>query len=195
MVKSLLRKLLRVGPRVAIEGTRFETIGGGEQVQIISVRLRKRRSKRGLCGRCRAAVTGPRPGRPDPTHLAAAGPWHHQGVPGGLEASGGPQGPRPDGGRGPWARHGVGCTHGFEDQVAWLAVHTSKTAIVELTRIAWRTVGVIVERVCADARAARDPLDGLPGSGSTRSRIARAIVTSPWWSIRHRPAGVGRTGP
>jgi transposase len=32
----------------------------------------------------------------------------------------------------------------LDDTVAWLAVHTSKTAVSELMRIAWRTVGAIV---------------------------------------------------
>ena len=61
----------------------------------------------------------------------------------------------------PWARHGAGHTRAFDDQVAWLATHTSKTAVVELMRVAWRTVGAIVTRVVADARAAADPYDGL----------------------------------
>lgn len=61
----------------------------------------------------------------------------------------------------PWARHGAGHTRAFDDQVAWLAVHTSKTAVCELMRVAWRTVGAIVARVVAEARAASDPFDGL----------------------------------
>jgi transposase len=61
----------------------------------------------------------------------------------------------------PWARHGAGHTRAFDDQVAWLATHTSKTAVVELMRVAWRTVGAIITRVVADARAAADPFDGL----------------------------------
>jgi transposase len=61
----------------------------------------------------------------------------------------------------PWARHGAGHTRAFDDTVAWLAVHTSKTAIVELLRIAWVTVGAIVTRVIAEARAVSDPFDGL----------------------------------
>ena len=61
----------------------------------------------------------------------------------------------------PWARHGAGHTRAFDDQVAWLAVHTSKTAVTELMRIAWRSVGAIVARVVAEARAAHDPFDGL----------------------------------
>ena len=61
----------------------------------------------------------------------------------------------------PWARHGAGHTGAFDDQVAWLAAHTSKSAVGELVRVAWRTVGAIVTRVVADARAVRDPLAGL----------------------------------
>ena len=52
----------------------------------------------------------------------------------------------------PRARHGAGHTLGFDDTVAWLAVACSKTAVCELMRIAWRTVGAIVARVWADVR-------------------------------------------
>jgi transposase len=65
----------------------------------------------------------------------------------------------------PWARHGAGHTRAFDDQIAWLVTHTSKTAVVELMRIAWRTVGAIAGRVVADARAVRDPFDGLTRIG------------------------------
>jgi transposase len=61
----------------------------------------------------------------------------------------------------PWARHAAGHTRAFDDTVAWLAVHTSKTAITVLLRIAWATVGAIVVRVVDEARAAVDPFDGL----------------------------------
>jgi transposase len=67
----------------------------------------------------------------------------------------------------PWAAHGVGHTHVFDQQVAWLAVKTSKQATTELMRVAWRTVGAIIARVHARARAqarastGRDGLDGL----------------------------------
>src|SRR3978361_1974892 len=49
----------------------------------------------------------------------------------------------------PWARHNSRFTRDFENQAAWLAVNTSKSAVAELMRIAWRTVGAIVERVAA----------------------------------------------
>ena len=65
----------------------------------------------------------------------------------------------------PWARHGAGHTRAFDDQVAWLVTHTSKTAVVALMRIAWRTVGAIAARVVADAREVRDPFDGLERIG------------------------------
>jgi transposase len=61
----------------------------------------------------------------------------------------------------PWARHGSRFTRAFEDQTAWLAVHCSKTAVAVLMRIAWRTVGGILERVCAEAQREVDLLAGL----------------------------------
>jgi transposase len=61
----------------------------------------------------------------------------------------------------PWARHGAGHTRDFDDLAAWLAVRTSKSAVMALLRVAWRTVGAIVTRVNADVDAAVDRLDGL----------------------------------
>ena len=65
----------------------------------------------------------------------------------------------------PWARHASGHTRAFDDQAAWLVTHTSKTAVVELMRVAWRTVGAIIARVVTDARTAADPFDGLTRIG------------------------------
>jgi transposase len=61
----------------------------------------------------------------------------------------------------PWARHGAGHTRVFDDTVAWLAVQCSKTAVTELMRIAWRTVGSIIARVSADIDATVDRFEGL----------------------------------
>ena len=61
----------------------------------------------------------------------------------------------------PWARHDSRFTRSFEDQVAWLAVNTSKTAVAELMRVAWRSVGQILERAAVEQRAKVDLLDGL----------------------------------
>jgi len=61
----------------------------------------------------------------------------------------------------PWARHDSRFTRSFEDQVCWLAVNTSKSAVAELMRVAWRSVGTILERVAAERRAKVDLLHGL----------------------------------
>lgn len=61
----------------------------------------------------------------------------------------------------PWARHRSRFTSAFEDQVCWLAVNTSKSAVAQLMRVAWRSVGGIVERVAEEALRQVDLLDGL----------------------------------
>jgi transposase len=61
----------------------------------------------------------------------------------------------------PWARHGAGHTVSFDETVAWLATQTSKSAVMQLMRIAWRTVGAIITRVWVDVEALGDRLDGL----------------------------------
>jgi len=65
----------------------------------------------------------------------------------------------------PWARHGAGHTRAFDDMAAWLATHCSKSAVQQLMRVAWRTVGAIARRVVADARALVDPLESLTRIG------------------------------
>lgn len=61
----------------------------------------------------------------------------------------------------PWAKHGAGHTHAFDDQVAWLAVRSSKSAVAELMRVSWRTVGAIVARVNDVIEAKVDRLAGI----------------------------------
>jgi transposase len=61
----------------------------------------------------------------------------------------------------PWARHGAGFTRAFEDTAAWLAVHTSRVAVAELLRVAWRTVGRMLARVAEEAGQGVDRLAGL----------------------------------
>ena len=164
LFKSLWRSLLRVGNRVVIEGVRQEMREDGERVVIVSVRLRRRRSRRGFCGRC---------GRLAPGQDAGAGRRKWRSLDQGttrtfIEAEAPRVACKVHGAtvaEVPWARHGVRFTRDFEDQVAWLAVHSSKKAITELMRIAWRTVGAIVERISDDARGRRDPLDGLTRIG------------------------------
>lgn len=65
----------------------------------------------------------------------------------------------------PWARHQAGHTRLFDAQVAWLATQTSKSAVCELMRIAWRTVGAIISRVWEDTQKLHDPFAGLAPSG------------------------------
>ena len=65
----------------------------------------------------------------------------------------------------PWARHQVGHTHDFDAQVAWLATQTSKSAVTELMRIAWRTVGAIITRVWADVEKLHDRFADLTRIG------------------------------
>ncbi|MBV6695732.1 transposase family protein [Kitasatospora aureofaciens] len=57
----------------------------------------------------------------------------------------------------PWARHGEGHTHAFDQQAAWMATECSKSAVAQLMRTSWRTVGAIVERFVADRDTGRDP--------------------------------------
>jgi transposase len=64
----------------------------------------------------------------------------------------------------PWARAGSRYTRDFEDVVAWLAQQMAKTPIAGLLRIAWDTVGRIVERVVAD-RLDHTRLSGLVAIG------------------------------
>ena len=96
----------------------------------------------------------------------------------------------------PWARHGAGHTRVFDEQVAWLATQCSKTAVTELMRIAWRTVGAIIARVWADVEAAARPVRRAAPDRDRRDLLqARPQVPDRRGRPRHRPAGVGRAGP
>ncbi len=61
----------------------------------------------------------------------------------------------------PWADQGARFTRSFEDQVAWLAVECSRTAVSELMRIAWRSVGGVLNRVSRRLEQGQDRLAGL----------------------------------
>jgi transposase len=60
----------------------------------------------------------------------------------------------------PWADPGSRFTRDFEDQVAYLAQVADQTTVSNTMRVAWRTVGEIVQRVVARL-APVDRLDGL----------------------------------
>ncbi len=142
------------------DGTVIERVDFDEEANAVVAQVRPRRSSKRRCGRC---------GRRSPGYDQGEGRrrWRALDLGEGrsfLEADA-PRVNCPAHGptvvQLPWARHGAGHTRAFDDTVAWLAVHTSKTAIVELARIAWPTVGAIVARVVEEARAAVDPFDGL----------------------------------
>jgi len=65
----------------------------------------------------------------------------------------------------PWAHTGTGHTHDFARQVAWSATKMSKTAVVELIRLAWRTVGTIIERYWQDVEDCFDRFENLTRIG------------------------------
>jgi transposase len=79
----------------------------------------------------------------------------------------------------PWARHKARFTKAFEDQVAWLAVNCSKSAVAQLMRTSWRTVGGICERVAAEAQRERDLLTGLRriGIDEISHRVGQRYLT------------------
>lgn len=61
----------------------------------------------------------------------------------------------------PWAEPDSGFTHRFEELVALLSQKTDKTTVSNLLRIAWYTVGRVIERVVR--RLGGDPSERLRG--------------------------------
>ncbi len=155
---SLWRALLGV-EKTVVEGVEFDPVE-----QVLVARVRPRQQANGRCGRCRRRARGydrgEGPRRWRSLDLGTIPVW--------LEA----EAPRVSClAHGvtvqavPWARHGAGHTLGFDDLVAWLATQCSKTAITQLMRIAWRTVGAIITRVWADVEALHDRFAGLSRIG------------------------------
>jgi transposase len=156
---SLLRGVLGL-VKTVVEDVWFD--GAGQQV-VVSVRPVAREQRRcGLCGRrCPRYDRGRAVRRRwRGLDLAAAVTW--------LEAEVVRVRCRVHGvvvARVPWARHGARHTRAFDEQVAWLAVKTSKSAVCELMRVQWRTVGAIIARVVADLDAVTDRFEGLARIG------------------------------
>lgn len=155
---SLWRDLLGV-EKTVIEKVVFDDDG---QVLVIHVRPSSRaRSRCGMCGRrCSGYDTGAGRRRwrtldfgTVMAFVEADAPRVQCGVHGVVVAGV------------PWARHGARHTRCFDDQVAWLATQCSKTAVTELMRIAWRTVGMIIARVWDDIDTVVDRFDGLTRIG------------------------------
>ena len=87
----------------------------------------------------------------------------------------------------PWAESKSGFTRDFEDHVAYLAQVTDQSTVAKSMRIAWRTVGAIIERVMARRR---DPslLDELEHIGVDELSYRRhhEYVTSVVDHVRQR---------
>lgn len=64
----------------------------------------------------------------------------------------------------PWAETSAWFTRPFEDHVGYLAQRCDKTAVSSMMRVAWDTVGAIIQRVVARHQK-RDPLKGLTTIG------------------------------
>ncbi|MCA1697521.1 MAG: ISL3 family transposase [Actinobacteria bacterium] len=136
---TAFNRLLRL-PGGSVTGVSF----GGEGV-IVSVRLRRRRLVCSGCGQVGGHIHGRRIKRWRHLNLGACRcviecelrtVWCRD-CGARLEAV-------------PWARAGSGYTRDFEDLVALLAEQMAKAPIARLLRIAWDTVGRIVERVVQD---------------------------------------------
>ncbi len=151
---SLWRELLGLEDAV-IEGVAFDAAA-----RTVTVSARPRARWRGRCGACRRPAAGYDAGRGRrrwraldlgtiQAFVEAAAPRVRCSEHGVVVA------------HVPWARHRARSTVAFEQQVAWLATQTSKAAVTELMRIAWRTVGAIIARVWAEVEASTDLLAGL----------------------------------
>lgn len=149
---------------LGVEKTVVEDVEFDEDEQLLVAHVRPRKRARGRCGRC---------GRRSPGYDGGEGRrrWRALDL-GTIQAVLEADAPRvdcpthgPTVAAVPWARHRSGHTYAFDDTVAWLAVACSKSAVTQLMRIAWRTVGAIVERVCADVDARVDRFAGLSRIG------------------------------
>ena len=159
---SVWRRVLGVDRATVIEGIDAEENDRGEPVIVASVRPRRATKRR--CGRCGRRAPGFDQGDGRRRwraldlgtvrcYLEADAPRVRCAEHGVVVAEV------------PWARHGAGHTRDFDAVVAWMAVAMSKTAVTAVMRVAWTTVGAIIDRVVGDARAAADPLEGLTRIG------------------------------
>ena len=165
MLKSVLKRALGLGTAV-VEGARIE----GEST-IVSARPRRAALRCPACGRrCDGYDTLParRWRAPD----VGSARCYVEYAPRRVE--------RPEHGvraeAVPWARAAPSrFTSAFEDTVAWLALHMCRSALAELMRVDWRTVGGICARVEADleARDGRGRLDGLRRIGVDETSYKR----------------------
>jgi transposase len=162
---------------LGVEHTVIEQVAFDEEAEPIVALVRPARGQRGRCGIC---------GRPSPGYDHGQGRRRWRTLDFGvvqafLEA----EAPRVSCRRHgvvvaavPWARHGAGFTRTFEDTAAWLAVHTSRVAVAELLRVAWRTVGRMLTRVAEETGGRTSTAwTGCAASASTSSPTARGTAT------------------
>jgi len=152
-VSTAFNRMLR------LPGASVCAVGFGAEGVIVTVRLRRRRRVCSTCGQLGGSVHGRRVERWRHLDLGASRcaiecelrrlMCRDCGVR--LEAV-------------PWARPSSSYTRDFEDLVAFLAQQMAKTPIARLVRIAWETVGRIVERVVSDQLDERR-LEGLVAIG------------------------------
>lgn len=137
-----------------VEKTVIEDVDYDEDENVIVASVRPVARQRGRCGRCRRRCRGYNQGRGErrrwrcldlgtvQTWLEAETPRVRCGEHGVVVA------------HVPWARHDAGHTHGFDQQVAWLATQTPKSAVVELMRNVAAGVGwlVVIVDLCRKVR-------------------------------------------
>jgi hypothetical protein len=149
---------------LGVENTVVEDVEFDDEAQVLVAHVRPRRASRGRCGTC---------GSRAPWYDRGQGRRRWRGLDmGTIQVVVEGDAPRvncpahgPTVRQVPWARHGAGHTRCFDQQVAWLATQCSKSAVTELMRIAWRTVGSIIARVWADTAAGFDAFAGLQRIG------------------------------
>lgn len=145
---------------LGVEHTVIEQVRFDEDAQAVVARVRPTRSRRRRCPRCARRCPGYDQGE-------GRRRWRALDL-GVIQAFLEADAPRvccPEHGvivaAMPWARPGAWFTRGFEDTCAWLAVHTSRSAVGELLRVAWRTVGRVCTRVAAEQASHVDRFAGL----------------------------------
>ena len=189
---NLWRKLIGVDHGVVIEDVEVDS-EDDEEVVVVQVHMRKGGRRR--CGRCQKRAPGYDQGE-------GRRRWRSLDL-GTLRCYLEADAPRvnckehgPTVALVPWARHGAGHTRAFDDQVSWLVTHTAKSTVCELMRVAWRSVGAIIDRVVTDASSPHDPFSELLRIGideiSYKKRHRYLTVVIDHGSGRLIWAGVGR---
>lgn len=156
-ISTLLKRLLNVNA-IVVDDVEFEEKGATEALIVKARPPKKLRGRCGICGKkARGYDSGTKGRRWRSLDLGTTCVYIESDLPRvcckehGVVAA-----------AVPWARHGSWFTGDYENTVAWLALHATKSAVSRLMRLAWQTVGPIMKRVYDDALAAGpDLLDGL----------------------------------